>query len=72
MIGNPQSFLATLQRIGLSLSGSLCFPDHHNFTVEDLKRIVVAAKSSGASAMVCTHKDLVKVQHLEAGSLAAV
>ncbi len=60
-IGNPSNFQATLQRLGCELAGFLAFPDHHAFTAEDLIAIRRAAAATGADQLVCTGKDLVKI-----------
>ncbi len=60
-IGNPEGFRETIHSIGLNAVESKWFDDHHHFTREDLNNIGNAARTSGAKAIVCTHKDLVKV-----------
>ena len=38
------------------------FPDHHRFTSKDVDLLAEWSHGLGASAMVCTCKDLVKLQ----------
>ena len=60
-IGNPDGFFQTINRLGLETSESMVFDDHHHYTREDLERLAAAAKRANATALVCTHKDLVKI-----------
>ncbi|MEW5945356.1 MAG: tetraacyldisaccharide 4'-kinase [bacterium] len=60
-IGNPEPF----ERLVESLSGAGTrrrrFPDHHPFTLEELKRIEVGAARDGAGFVVVTEKDSVRI-----------
>lgn len=60
-IGNPNSFLNTVTSTGVTVVGQTFFPDHHLYSRADMEAIAEAAIQSGATAIVCTHKDLVKI-----------
>ena len=60
-IGNPESFLATARQASPNIVGSHFFDDHHQYSRSDLEQIVAMAQQSGASRVICTHKDLVKI-----------
>ena len=60
-IGNHQNFWESLQSLDYQIQDKLAFPDHHNYTRADIVRIGDAASLASAEAIVCTHKDLVKV-----------
>ncbi len=60
-IGNPVGFLGTLSQLGTKLVGQQTFEDHHPFSRADLEGLATAARDAGATALVCTHKDLVKL-----------
>ena len=60
-IGNPEPFEVSLSELDFNVVDAMRFRDHHHFGPDDLQRIVLAAKKSGADRIVCTHKDLVKV-----------
>jgi len=60
-IGNPANFWETLESLGMLVQGKMPFPDHHDFDREDINRIGTHAGRAGVEAIVCTHKDLVKV-----------
>ena len=61
-LGNPAGFRRTLQGLGCTLVEFREFPDHHNYNRADIDTLAQLATSSGAEALVCTHKDLVKVR----------
>ena len=61
-IGNPAGFRHTLKTCGCRITGFREFPDHHRFTSEDVDLLVEWSRGLGAFAMVCTCKDLVKLQ----------
>ncbi|MEM7785519.1 MAG: tetraacyldisaccharide 4'-kinase, partial [Planctomycetota bacterium] len=60
-IGNPDNFRQTLIQIGLDVIQQKIFPDHHAFSRDDMNDLGKLAKSSTVDAIVCTHKDLVKI-----------
>jgi tetraacyldisaccharide 4'-kinase len=68
-IGNSDAFFSNLHRLGIRESGRRCFPDHHAFSDQDLEQIGSTARNCGASAIICTHKDLVKVRNIELNGL---
>ena len=43
------------------LAGFRDFPDHHRYLREDIESLSSWAQALGAEAIVCTHKDLVKI-----------
>ena len=66
-IGNPQSFFSLLQREGLVITDKRVFRDHHRYTQADVSSIEEAAGKAGASALLTTAKDAVKLRHLQVG-----
>ena len=61
-IGNPAAFRHTLLEAGGEIVYWREFPDHHNYTASDIANLEQAIGESQADLVVCTHKDLVKVQ----------
>lgn len=57
-IGNPHSFLFTLRDTSVEIVGHRFFPDHHRYRNSDAAEIMFAARSAGATALICTEKDL--------------
>lgn len=60
-VGNPAAFRRTLESLGAEVEPFLEFPDHHAYGREDIERLTAQTRDAGAAAIVCTHKDLVKV-----------
>jgi tetraacyldisaccharide 4'-kinase len=66
-IARPEQFFAGLEASGLRLAFRTAFTDHHRYTVRDLDRLIAAAHAAGATALLTTEKDLVRM-----GSLASI
>lgn len=64
-VGNPESFRKQLEMEGFPLAGLSAFADHHRYTQRDADAIDASARSTGASGLITTAKDAVKL-----GSLA--
>ncbi|MGA3334561.1 MAG: tetraacyldisaccharide 4'-kinase [Terracidiphilus sp.] len=64
-IARPGQFFQGLESAGMKLATRFAFPDHYRFTVLDLDRIAVAGRQAGASVLLTTEKDRVRM-----GSLA--
>jgi tetraacyldisaccharide 4'-kinase len=62
-LGNPQSFLRTLDGLGLAPVDWVEFDDHHRYRPSELARIAGQAKHRGATALVTTEKDAVNLCH---------
>ena len=60
-IGNPASFEQTLSDIGTVIIESLRYPDHHDYSMQEMNDILQQAQSLGAEAIVITEKDAVKI-----------
>ena len=65
-LGHPEAFFADLLVAGLSWSGTKTFRDHHAVRPRELWLVQEAAVKEGASGLVCTEKDAVKLgaEHL--------
>jgi tetraacyldisaccharide 4'-kinase len=60
-LGNPAGFRHTIQSYGYALAGFCEFPDHHCYSRADMEVLAAWADGLGAEAVLCTHKDLVKI-----------
>lgn len=60
-IANPESFEWTLRRLGATVAGGLAFSDHHPFTRDDRTRMLREARRAGATCIVTTEKDAVRL-----------
>lgn len=60
-LAHPEAFFATLARLGIEPAAALAFRDHEPYGPMALGRIEKAAEESGATAVVTTEKDAVKL-----------
>lgn len=60
-IGNPASFEQTLSDLDVTIIESLRYPDHHDYTMQEMGDILHQAERMGAEAIVITEKDAVKI-----------
>ena len=60
-IGNPEAFRKTLEFLGAEVAELTAFPDHYRYTPDDLNRLEAAARQLDVEAVLCTMKDLVKI-----------
>jgi tetraacyldisaccharide 4'-kinase len=63
-IARPEQFFAGLESGGLRVASKIVFPDHHRYSARDVDRLLAAASSAGAAALITTEKD-----HVRLGSL---
>lgn len=66
-IGNPERFLKQLKSEDVAITGSKTFPDHHVYTSAEMKSLEVEANASGATALLTTGKDAVKISQFAHG-----
>jgi tetraacyldisaccharide 4'-kinase len=60
-IGNPAGFRHTLASCGFEVSLFREFADHHAYRQTDIASLVNWANQAEVAAVICTHKDLVKI-----------
>ncbi|HUG71313.1 MAG TPA: tetraacyldisaccharide 4'-kinase [Pirellulaceae bacterium] len=60
-IGNPAGFRHTLAELGAEVVDFREFPDHHSYQRRDIEDLTSWARALRVTAILCTHKDLVKV-----------
>jgi tetraacyldisaccharide 4'-kinase len=69
-IGNPAGFRHTIESCGCQLVEFREFPDHHSYPAEDLESLERWADDlPDLAAVLCTHKDLVKIPRLQLGAV---
>lgn len=61
-IGNPAGFRHTLATAGIEVVAFREFPDHHAYDRADIEELAAWADALDIAAVVCTHKDLVKLK----------
>jgi tetraacyldisaccharide 4'-kinase len=60
-IGDPQSFENMICALGAEIGKAFRFPDHHNYTKEDIDNIVQHCRESDIDTVITTEKDAVKL-----------
>ncbi len=60
-IGNPVGFRHALAGLGCQVVGERRFADHFAYPQRDLDELAAWAERLEAAAVICTHKDLVKI-----------
>lgn len=60
-IARSEQFFAGLESAGLQIASRIAFPDHHRYKEHDLDCIRDAARSIGATAVLTTEKDRVRL-----------
>lgn len=60
-IGNPDGFRQTLTDAGYDPVFFETFPDHHHYANDELTKLASRAQADGATALLTTQKDLVKL-----------
>lgn len=62
-LGHPEAFFADLLVAGVSWCGTKAFPDHHPISPRELWLLQASAAEAGATGLICTEKDAVKLRH---------
>lgn len=63
-IGNPASFLKQLHADDFTITANKTFRDHHEYSQKDINEIEDVARAKGASILLTTAKDAVKLRYL--------
>jgi tetraacyldisaccharide 4'-kinase len=63
-VGNPHSFFEHVRRYGFELKLQKHYPDHHVYSQDEIDALVRQAGEVGASALITTAKDAVKLRTL--------
>lgn len=61
-VGNAASFFESLTRLGYELAFKKPFADHHVYSQDEIDSLIQDAKQAGASALITTAKDAVKLR----------
>jgi tetraacyldisaccharide 4'-kinase len=64
-IARPEQFFAGLRLAGADVAGTETFRDHHRYTQADLDGLATEAERRGASALLTTEKDAVRLHGLK-------
>ena len=70
-IARPERFFTDLASVGWRVAGTMRFRDHHVFTDRDVARVAAAAHAAGATLVMTTEKDAVRLAARSFGALPA-
>ncbi|MEJ5348579.1 MAG: tetraacyldisaccharide 4'-kinase [Desulfosoma sp.] len=60
-IARPERFFNMLRHLGITCRASMAFPDHHRWTLEDVRALRRKLQTTGARWVVTTEKDAVRM-----------
>jgi tetraacyldisaccharide 4'-kinase len=60
-LGNPRSFLRTLESLGLEVVDRAEYDDHHRYRPREMRHLAASFQERGAEAVVTTEKDSVNL-----------
>ncbi len=63
-VGNPDAFAETVRSLGAAIALERGFADHHRYCRNDLQSVVADAKRAGATRIITTQKDGVKLREV--------
>jgi tetraacyldisaccharide 4'-kinase len=64
-IGSPGYFFELCKEQGMELVDRVAFPDHHNYSMEDVKKLEKRAESLNADFLLTTEKDEIKLRGMQ-------
>lgn len=64
-IGDPDSFEDLIIGLGINIGLSFRFTDHHNYTQEDLERIIKGSGDKNIDTIITTQKDAARLHNLQ-------
>lgn len=69
-IGRPEKFFSALSKAGGRIAGTKAYPDHHDFSRNDLRQLRSLAETAGAQ-LITTEKDMVRIPAAERAGILA-
>jgi len=60
-IARPEQFFQGLEAAGVRLAARIAFPDHHGYSARDFDHLLAEARQAGATALLTTEKDRVRL-----------
>jgi len=64
-LGNPNNFFEQLRKENFNLVSTEEFPDHHNYTQQDIAKLEIKARKVNADILLTTAKDAVKLNDIK-------
>jgi tetraacyldisaccharide 4'-kinase len=65
-IARPRQFFAGLSHAAIDIASTRAFPDHHRYTPGDLRSLAAKAGATGATSLLTTEKDAIRLRGLDA------
>ena len=63
-IASPERFVNTLRQMQAEIASTFIFPDHHDYSLDDIKTCVDACRERDIHQLITTAKDAVKLRRL--------
>jgi len=64
-IGDPESFIKTIQNLNINILDSINFSDHKNYSKSDIEKIRNTFKEINADIIITTEKDIIKISETD-------
>lgn len=64
-IARPESFQQTLKKLNIVPIAFRGLPDHFSYAAKTVRRLIKDARQAGATAFLCTEKDMVKLRNID-------
>ena len=61
-IARPEDFRTLVRSLGVDVVGEVAFPDHHRYSVEEVRDVERRARAASAEFLLTTEKDTVKIR----------
>ncbi len=61
-IARPEDFRSLARSLGVEVVGEVTFPDHHRYSVEEIRDVERRARAASAEFILTTEKDAVKIR----------
>jgi tetraacyldisaccharide 4'-kinase len=71
-IARPERFARTVRSLGAEVLGHAFFPDHHRFSIRELRRARARATALGAARLLTTEKDFSRLSPAQRTGLTAL
>jgi tetraacyldisaccharide 4'-kinase len=65
-IAHPERVRRTCEEYHVNIDDACCFPDHHDYSEQDVREILSCASRNNCSSAITTEKDLVKLERFAA------
>ena len=67
-IGNPENFFSLLKESKLKVKKTISYPDHYNFSRNELLKMISAAKKNNLK-IITTEKDYYRIKHFKLNNI---